>query len=80
MGGGLAGNKLVRLDKGQRLWCPDFAQPATLFVLHVATRENTKRSQRSIEGGIVRGSSPNLGVLGQRGAVVPSWCLGDFFV
>lgn len=45
MGGGLAGNKPVRLDKAQRLWCPDFAQPDTLFVLHVATREKIKVSK-----------------------------------
>lgn len=45
MGGGLAGNKLVRLDKGQRLWCPDSSQPETLFVLHVATREMIKVSK-----------------------------------
>jgi hypothetical protein len=45
MGGGLAGNKIVRQDKGQRLWCPDLAQPASLFVLHVATREKTKASK-----------------------------------
>jgi hypothetical protein len=45
MGGGLAGNKLVRQDKGQRLWCPDLTQLASLFVLHVATREKIKVSK-----------------------------------